>query len=194
MGLAVVLIFLVLAAQFNSFRDPFVILAGSVPLAMFGALVFSFLKFSGPPGVHFGLTEGWTTTLNIYSQVGLVTLVGLIAKNGILIVQFANVQQTLGVAKIDAVLAAASTRLRPILMTTVATVAGHFPLTLVTGPGAVARNSIGIVLVGGMSIGTLFTLFVVPAVYVLIAKDHRREREKAEAAEAESLPAGVGVA
>ncbi len=173
MGLAVLLIFLVLAAQFNSFRDPFVILAGSVPLAMFGALAFTFLKFGGPPGLRFPLTEGWTTTLNIYSQVGLVTLVGLVSKNGILIVEFANAQQEKGMSKLDAVRAAASTRLRPILMTTVATVAGHFPLTLVTGPGAVARNSIGIVLVGGMAIGTLFTLFVVPSVYVLIAKDHR---------------------
>jgi multidrug efflux pump len=176
MGLALVLIFLVLAAQFNSFRDPFVILAGSVPLAMFGALMFTFLKFAGPPGMHFKLTEGWTTTLNIYSQVGLVTLVGLVAKNGILIVEFANVQQAAGHSKIEAVQMAAATRLRPILMTTVATVAGHFPLTLVTGAGAVARNSIGIVLVGGMSIGTLFTLFIVPSVYVLIAKDHRAEK------------------
>jgi multidrug efflux pump len=183
MGLALVLIFLVLAAQFNSFRDPFVILAGSVPLALFGALIFTFLKFAGPPGMHFKLTEGWTTTLNIYSQVGLVTLVGLVAKNGILIVEFANAQQLAGLAKIDAVRMAAGTRLRPILMTTVATVMGHFPLTLVTGAGAVARNSIGIVLVGGMSIGTLFTLFIVPSVYVLIAKDHRSER-KAWAAEA----------
>ncbi len=175
MGLALLLIFLVLAAQFNSFRDPLVILAGSVPLAMFGAMIFTFLKFSGPPGMHFKLTEGWTTTLNIYSQVGLVTLVGLVSKNGILIVEFANTQQLLGKSKIEAVQEAAATRLRPILMTTVATVAGHFPLTLVTGAGAVARNSIGVVLVGGMSIGTLFTLFVIPSVYVLIAKDHRRE-------------------
>ena len=172
-ALALVLIFLVLAAQFNSFRDPFVILAGSVPLALFGALIFTFLKFAGPPGMHFKLTEGWTTTLNIYSQVGLVTLVGLIAKNGILIVEFANVQQELGMSKLEAVHLAAATRLRPILMTTVATVVGHFPLTLVTGAGAVARNSIGIVLVGGMTIGTLFTLFIVPSLYVLIAKEHR---------------------
>jgi len=185
MGLALVLIFLVLAAQFNSFRDPFVILAGSVPLAMFGALIFTFLKFSGPPGMSFGLTEGWTTTLNIYSQVGLVTLVGLVAKNGILIVEFANQQQALGLTKLEAVKLAAMTRLRPILMTTLATVAGHFPLTLVTGPGAVARNSIGIVLVGGMSIGTMFTLFVVPAVYVLIARDHRKEAAARAAARAE---------
>ncbi len=173
MGLALLLIFLVLAAQFNSFRDPFVILAGSVPLALFGALVFTFLKFAGPPGMGFPLTEGWTTTLNIYSQVGLVTLVGLVAKNGILIVEFANAQQAKGMSKLDAVREAASTRLRPVLMTTVATVVGHFPLTLVTGAGAIARNSIGIVLVGGMTIGTLFTLFVVPSLYVLIARDHR---------------------
>ena len=179
MALALVLIFLVLAAQFNSFRDPFVILAGSVPLAMFGAMIFTFLKFGGPPGLHFQLTEGWTTTLNIYSQVGLVTLVGLVSKNGILIVQFANAQQAAGLGKIEAVRAAAVTRLRPILMTTVATVVGHFPLTLVTGAGAVARNSIGIVLVGGMTIGTLFTLFIVPSVYVLIARDHRRDQATA---------------
>ncbi|MBK8234465.1 MAG: efflux RND transporter permease subunit [Deltaproteobacteria bacterium] len=180
MGLAVLLIFLVLAAQFNSFRDPFVILAGSVPLAMFGALCFTFLKFAGPPGMDFPLTDGWTTTLNIYSQVGLVTLVGLVAKNGILIVEFANAQQEQGLSKLEAIKVAASTRLRPVLMTTVATVVGHFPLTLVTGAGAVARNSIGLVLVGGMTIGTLFTLFVVPSVYVLIAKDHRHKAAKTD--------------
>jgi multidrug efflux pump len=184
MVLALLLIFLVLAAQFNSFRDPFVILAGSVPLAMFGALAFTFLKFTGPPGLRFGLTDPWTTTLNIYSQVGLVTLAGLVSKNGILIVQFANARQATGMAKLDAVREAASTRLRPILMTTVATVAGHFPLTLVTGPGAAARNSIGRVLVGGMSIGTLFTLFIVPSLYVLLAKDHRREQERLAAEDA----------
>jgi multidrug efflux pump len=179
--LALVLIFLALAAQFNSFRDPLVVLAGSVPLAMFGALIFTFLRFAGPPGLNFPLTEGWTTTLNIYSQVGLVTLVGLIAKNGILIVEFANAQQAAGVPKLEAVQVAASTRLRPILMTTIATVCGHFPLTLVTGPGAIARNSIGIVLVGGMAIGTLFTLFVVPSLYVLIAAEHQHARVPAGA-------------
>jgi multidrug efflux pump len=186
--LALILIFLALAAQFNSFRDPFVVLAGSVPLAMFGALIFTFLRFSGPPGMRFALTEGWTTTLNIYSQVGLVTLVGLIAKNGILIVEFANVKQFAGLSKLDAVKEAALTRLRPILMTTIATVCGHFPLTLVTGPGAVARNSIGIVLVGGLSIGTLFTLFVVPSLYVLIAADHQRERAARRGTSEESDP------
>jgi multidrug efflux pump len=194
MALALVLIFLVLAAQFNSFRDPFVILAGSVPLAMFGAMIFTFLKFAGPPGLRFKLTEGWTTTLNIYSQVGLVTLVGLVSKNGILIVEFANAQQRLGLSKIEAVHHAAITRLRPILMTTVATVAGHFPLTLVTGPGAVARNSIGIVLVGGMTIGTLFTLFVVPSLYVLIAKDHSKERAAAQEGSDVLAPVGVQAA
>ena len=173
-ALAVVLIFLVLAAQFNSFRDPFVILAGSVPLAMFGALTMTFLKMPNP-NIRF-FTDPWTTTLNVYSQVGLVTLVGLIAKNGILIVEFANKLQEEGHAKIDAVREAALTRLRPVLMTSVATVCGHFPLTLVTGPGAAARNSIGLVLVAGMAIGTAFTLFFVPAIYLLIARDHRAER------------------
>jgi multidrug efflux pump len=174
MGLAVALIFLVLAAQFNSFRDPIVILGGSVPLAVFGSAVFMFLKFPNPQMHYF--TDGWTTTFNIYSQVGLVTLVGLIAKNGILIVEFANKRQLEGLSKFDAVHEAALTRLRPILMTSVATVAGHFPLTLVTGAGAAARNSIGLVLVGGMSIGTFFTLLVMPTIYILIAKDHSKDR------------------
>ena len=177
-NLAVVMIFLVLAAQFNSFRDPFVILAGSVPLAMFGALLFTFLKMPDPNVPFF--THGWTTSLNIYSQVGLVTLVGLVAKNGILIVEFANQLQEQGRTRLEAVREAATIRLRPILMTTAATIAGHFPLTLVTGAGAAARNSIGLVLVGGMFVGTLFTLFVVPSIYVLIARD--RSRERAEAA------------
>ena len=149
------LIFLVLAAQFESFRDPFIILLGSVPLALSGALMFSFLGF---------------TTLNIYSQVGLITLVGLVAKNGILIVEFANHLQETGLNKLQAVIEAAGTRLRPILMTSVATVAGHFPLVLATGPGAGARNSIGIVLVSGMIVGTVFTLFVVPSIYMLVAR------------------------
>jgi multidrug efflux pump len=175
-ALAVILIFLVLAAQFNSFRDPFVILAGSVPLALFGALFFTFLKMPDP-NVPFW-TNGWTTTLNIYSQVGLVTLVGLVSKNGILIVEFANQLQLRGLSKPEAVREAAMTRLRPILMTTAATIAGHFPLTLVSGAGAAARNSIGLVLVGGLFVGTLFTLFVVPSIYMLIARDHSRDRER----------------
>jgi multidrug efflux pump len=171
--LAMVLIFLVLAAQFNSFRDPFIILLGSVPLAMFGALMFSFLKMPGM-GIPF-FTNGWTTTLNIYSQVGLVTLVGLVSKNGILIVQFANELQRTGLSKLEAVRQAALVRLRPVLMTSVATVAGHFPLTLVSGAGAAARNSIGIIIVAGMALGTIFTLLVIPSIYVLIAKQHTGE-------------------
>jgi multidrug efflux pump len=188
--LAVVLIFLVLSAQFNSFRDPFVILAGSVPLGMFGALALTFLKMPNPNIPFF--TSGWTTTLNVYSQVGLVTLVGLVSKNGILIVEFANTLQRQGQSKIDAVRNAAVTRLRPVLMTSVATVCGHFPLTLVTGPGAAARNSIGLVLVAGMAIGTAFTLFFVPAIYMLIARDHgaeiRREAMVGRAGAAAGLP------
>lgn len=167
--LAVVLIYLTLAAQFNSFRDPFVILAGSVPLAMFGALIFTFLRMPNPELPHW--TNSFTTTLNIYSQVGLVTLIGLVAKNGILVVEFAKQMQELGLSKLAAIKEASRTRFRPILMTTFATVAGHFPLVLVTGPGAEARNSIGLVLVGGMAIGTLFTLFVIPSIYMLIARD-----------------------
>ena len=158
--LSAILIYLVLAAQFESFRDPFIVLAGSVPLAISGALLFSFM----------GLT-----TLNIYSQVGLITLVGLIAKNGILIVEFANHLQETGLDKVRAVIEAASTRLRPILMTTAATVMGHFPLVLARGPGAGARNSIGIMLVSGMIIGTIFTLFVVPSIYVVLARTHKRD-------------------
>jgi multidrug efflux pump len=175
-ALAIVMIFMALAVQFNSFRDPGIILFGSVPLAMFGALLFTFLKMPNP-NLPFW-TNGWTTTLNIYAQVGLVTLVGLIAKNGILVVEFANKLQEQGLSKIDAVQEAAMTRLRPILMTTFATVAGHFPLILVTGAGAAARNAIGLVLVGGMAIGTLFTLFVLPSIYVLLAKDHNAQQEK----------------
>src|SRR6266478_8439355 len=129
-------------------------------------------------------TNGWTTTMNVYSQVGLVTLVGLIAKNGILIVEFANKLQEEGQAKMEAVKNAAMTRLRPVLMTSVATVCGHFPLTLVTGPGASARNSIGLVLVTGMAVGTVFTLFFVPAIYLLIARDHRAQAK-------ERLPVGA---
>ncbi len=158
LGFAVVLIYLVLAAQFKSFRDPLIVLLGSVPLAISGALLFSFLDL---------------TTINIYSQVGLITLVGLIAKNGILIVQFANTLQERGLEKLAALREASLTRLRPVLMTSAATVFGHFPLVLVSGPGSEARNSIGTVLVSGMLIGTVFTLFVVPVFYSLIAAQHK---------------------
>lgn len=154
--LSIILIYLVLAAQFESFRDPLIILLGSVPLALSGALAFPFLEF---------------TTINIYSQVGLVTLVGLVAKNGILIVEFANTRKEAGMKKLAAVRAAAATRLRPILMTSVATVVGHFPLVLASGAGAAARNSIGIVLVTGMAVGTLFTLFLVPCLYAMVSAE-----------------------
>ena len=168
LGFAVVLIYLVLAAQFRSFRDPLIVLLGSVPLAISGALLFSFLDL---------------TTINIYSQVGLITLVGLIAKNGILIVEFANRLQARGLAKLAAIREASLTRLRPVLMTSAATVFGHFPLVLATGPGSAARNSIGLVLVTGMTVGTLFTLFVVPVFYLLMAAQHRAEPVAEEAVE-----------
>jgi multidrug efflux pump len=157
LAVALVFVYFVLAVQFNSFRDPLVVLLGSVPLALAGALLFPFL--------------GWTS-INIYSQIGFITLVGLIAKNGILIVEFANHLQAGGMVKLEAIKGAAQARLRPVLMTTAATALGHFPLVLVTGAGAEARNSIGIVLVAGMVIGTLFTLIVLPCVYMLLAKEH----------------------
>lgn len=175
--MAIVMIFLVLSAQYNSFRDPLVILAGSVPLAMFGALLFTFLKIPMP--IPF-FTNGFTSTLNIYSQVGLVTLMGLIARNGILVVEFANKLQEQGVAKLDAIREASSLRLRPVMMTSVATIAGHTPLIFASGAGAEARNAIGIVLVLGMTIGTFFTLFVLPSVYMLLAKDHQHDRDDLE--------------
>jgi multidrug efflux pump len=167
-----ILIFLVLAAQFESFRDPFIILFGSVPLALSGSLLFSFLGF---------------TTINIYSQIGLITLIGVVSKNGILIVEFANKLQMQGIPKLNAVIEASGTRLRPILMTSAATIAGHFPLVIASGPGAGARNSIGIMLVAGMAIGTVFTLFVVPAIYMLIARN-RAVEVKTPVAEPDEVP------
>ncbi|MDE1942921.1 MAG: efflux RND transporter permease subunit [Betaproteobacteria bacterium] len=159
---AVLLVFLVLAALFESFRDPVVILV-SVPMALFGALIF----------INVGLA-----TLNIYTQVGLVTLMGLISKHGILIVQFANQLQLAGRSRFDAVIEAASVRLRPILMTTAAMVLGVLPLVLASGAGAAGRRSMGIVIFSGLSIGTLFTLFVVPAVYLFLAQDHARAKQE----------------
>ena len=158
LGVSLIFVFLALAVQFNSFRDPLVVLIGSAPLAISGALLFAYL--------------GWTT-INIYSQVGFITLVGLIAKNAILIVEFARQMQAKGMSKLEAIKESAATRLRPVLMTTGATVIGHFPLVLVTGAGAEARNSIGIILVAGMLIGTAFTLFILPSVYLLLAGTHK---------------------
>ena len=165
LGFALAFVFLVLVILFNSMRDPLVVLLGCVPLALAGALMFTFL--------------GWTT-INIYSQIGFITLVGLVAKNGILIVEFANHLQQQGLSKLEAIIEGASVRLRPVLMTTGATVVGHFPLVLVTGAGAEARNSIGIILVAGMIIGTLFTLFVLPSVYLVLASSHRESDGEAD--------------
>jgi len=162
MFFAILIVFLVLAAQFESFRDPIVILV-SVPLALFGALIFINLGF---------------TTLNVYTQVGLVTLMGLISKHGILIVEFANELQEAGHSKLDAIVEASSVRLRPILMTTAAMVLGVVPLVIASGAGAAGRQSMGIVIFTGLSIGTLFTLFVVPAMYLFIGADHHQKKFK----------------
>ncbi|NQZ27242.1 MAG: efflux RND transporter permease subunit [Colwellia sp.] len=170
LAVSLLIVFLVLAIQFNSFRDPLVVLLGCVPLALSGALLIPYMEL---------------TTINIYSQIGLITLIGLIAKNGILIVEFANHAQELGANKLTAVTEAATTRLRPILMTTAATILGHFPLVLVTGAGAEARNSIGIVLVAGMFIGTIFTLFILPSFYLLLAeKRHKLDEHEFDVSQA----------
>lgn len=153
-ALGLILIYLVLLLKFGNFRDPLVVLLGSVPLGLSGALMFSFFD---------------VTTINLYSQVGLITMIGLIAKNGILIVEFANRQRDNGMSRIAAVHEAAVSRLRPVLMTAFATIAGHLPLVFVSGPGSGARNSIGLMLVSGMAIGTVFTLFVLPCVYSVLA-------------------------
>ena len=172
---AMALVFFVLAIQFNSFRDPLIILLGSIPLALFAALSITFVNL---------------TTVNIYSQVGLITLAGLVAKNAILIVEFANQAQREGLDKIAAIRAASVGRLRPVLMTTGATVLGHLPLTLVTGAGAEARNSIGFILVVGMLIGTFFTLVLLPAIYAVLASDHRYDEEGAKSGQPEPMIEG----
>ena len=160
---AVIIVFLALAAQFNSLRDPIVILV-SVPLALFGALIFVNLF----------------TSLNIYTEVGLVTLMGLISKHGILIVQFANDSQRAGMSKREAIEHGAAVRLRPVLMTTAAMVLGVMPLVVAAGAGAAGRFNMGLVISTGLAIGTLFTLFVVPAFYMLLAQDHHAEAATAE--------------
>jgi multidrug efflux pump len=158
---ALIIIYLALAAQFESFRDPVIILV-SVPMAISGALLF----------INLGVGHA---TLNIYTEVGLVTLIGLISKHGILIVEFANNLQRGGQSKREAIEHAAGLRLRPILMTTAAMVLGVVPLIVATGAGAVSRFNMGLVIATGLSIGTLFTLFVVPAMYMLLGADHGRE-------------------
>jgi multidrug efflux pump len=169
---ALIIVFLALAAQFESFRDPIVILV-SVPLALFGALIFIFLGFA---------------SMNIYTEVGLVTLMGLISKHGILIVEVANNLQKTGRNKREAIEEAAGIRLRPILMTTAAMVFGVVPLVIASGAGAAGRQAMGIVIFTGMAIGTLFTLFVVPAMYVFIGADHSKQDEASAAAGVTGVP------
>ena len=168
-----------LAAQFESLRDPLVIMV-SVPMAISGALVPLF----------FGVA-----TINIYTQVGLVTLIGLISKHGILMVEFAReLQVHENLDRMEAIKKAARVRLRPILMTTAAMVTGLIPLVTATGAGAASRFSIGLVVVSGMSIGTLFTLFVLPAVYTVLAKDHRAEANSTRRKEIAALDLGHSAA
>jgi multidrug efflux pump subunit AcrB len=157
-GFAVIVVFLVLAAQYESLRDPLIILT-TVPLAMFGALVPMFL---------------WQVSMNIYSQVGLITLIGLVSKHGILIVEFANeIQKNENLDPVEAVIKASSIRLRPILMTSFSTIIGILPLVIASGAGAASRQAIGTTIVSGFAIGTLFTLFVLPVIYTFFAADHR---------------------
>ncbi len=168
--IAIAVIFLVLAAQFESFRDPLIMLV-TVPMAIAGALIF--VTLGGMPGIP------WQSSINIYTQVGLVTLIGVISKHGILIVQFANELQRRGYDKRTAIEHAAAIRLRPVLMTTAALVFAVIPLILATGAGAAARFNMGLVIASGMTIGTLFTLFVLPGVYLVLAREHRAEQEPA---------------
>ncbi len=175
MAFAVIIIFLVLAAQFESFRDPLIIML-SVPLAVSGALAFVCLGFHG-------------LSLNIYTKVGLITLVGLVTKHGILITQFANQLQREGQSRREAVEHAAGVRLRPILMTTAAMVLGVMPLVFASGAGAVSRQHMGLIIATGMSIGTLFTLFVVPTAYSLLARDHQMEGAASKAVASGAAPA-----
>jgi multidrug efflux pump len=167
---ALVVIFLVLAAQFESFRDPLIILI-ALPTSMFGALLP--ITVGGIMGL---------ASVNIYSQIGLVTLIGLISKHGILMVEFANVMQEQGMSRREAIEHAAAVRLRPILMTTAATVLAMLPLLMATGAGARSRFDIGVVIAAGMTIGTLFTLFVTPAVYTLVASDKQARKMASEPA------------
>ncbi|HYB49672.1 MAG TPA: efflux RND transporter permease subunit [Burkholderiaceae bacterium] len=171
LAFSIIIVFLALAAQYESFRDPIVILV-SVPLALFGALIYINLFSS----------------LNIYSQVGLVTLMGLISKHGILIVQFANELQRAGRSKFDAVVEAAGVRLRPILMTTAAMVLGVVPLAIASGAGAAGRQAMGWVVFSGLTVGTLFTLFVVPAMYLFLGAEHARRQPVSALAPGAEVP------
>jgi multidrug efflux pump len=163
-GLALLLIFLVMAAQFESFKDPFVIMF-TVPLAVFGALLFMW---------------GRGVTMNIYSQIGIIMLVGLVTKNGILIVEFANQRQNAGLDRYQAIVEASMQRLRPILMTSISTVLGLMPLMFATGEGANGRIAMGTAVVGGMLISTLLTLFLIPAMYMYLSTDRETKRRRIE--------------
>ncbi|MGD9591850.1 MAG: efflux RND transporter permease subunit, partial [Candidatus Berkiella sp.] len=163
---ALIIIFLTLAALFESFRDPLIVLI-SVPMSICGAMIFISLGVGG-------------ASLNIYTEVGLVTLIGLISKHGILIVQFANDLQEEGMSKRKAIERASTIRLRPILMTTASMVLGVLPLITATGAGAVSRYSIGLVVATGIAIGTLFTLFVVPGMYLMLADDLSKKKKETQ--------------
>jgi HAE1 family hydrophobic/amphiphilic exporter-1/multidrug efflux pump len=172
-GLALVLIYLVLAAQFESFTDPFIIMI-TVPLALAGALLSLWL---------------FDQTLNIFSQIGMIMLIGLVTKNGILIVEFANQKREQGVPKVQAVLEASSQRLRPILMTSLATALGALPIALSLGAAATSRIPLGIVIVGGITFSLILTLFVIPAVYTFLSGKHKKgvNKEYDEAAKEAKL-------
>ncbi|EIT70620.1 MULTISPECIES: efflux RND transporter permease subunit [Hydrocarboniphaga] len=176
-GFAVIMIYLVLAAQFESFRDPLIMLV-TVPMSICGALVcINVLALTN--GMQISHFPGMT--LNIYTQVGLITLIGVISKHGILIVEFANKLQEQGYSRREAIEEASSIRLRPVLMTTAALVIAMVPLLTASGPGAAARFSMGLVIASGMTIGTLFTLYVVPAMYLYLARDHAKLQPVARA-------------
>ena len=186
--LALAFIYLVLAAQFESFLSPFVIML-TVPLAIAGALLFLYwsnskllVEFALMMGkdIPLQVVQSVGGTLNVYSQIGLVMLIGLITKHGILIVEFANQLQDKGMDKYNAVIEAATLRLRPILMTTAAMVLGAVPLVRATGAGAESRSPIGVVIVGGLLIGTLLTLFVIPTAYTLFVGQRRRTEDMAD--------------
>jgi len=164
--LALVLIFLVLAAQFESFKDPLIVMM-TVPLALTGALIFMWY---------------FNVTMNIFSQIGLIMLIGLVSKNGILLVEFANQRKASGLSKTDAIKSAAASRFRPILMTSLATIFGLLPLALGLGEGAQSRVAMGITVVGGMLVSTFLTLFIVPAIYTYISSEPKSNDDKTQTA------------